>query len=218
MVADQVTVRVCLPEVGRCTDGSMFILEYSCELQRSPNLSSSPTRCPQWPCCADSMETCPPSRWTASAPVSFTSSSSTTRSTRRRLAPANGSIFSHPSPLCPLTFCPPQVQMSSHFMKDLGLDSLDQVEIIMAMEDEFGERPNLASSHCHVKRRHLWTTLPPSLQALRSPTAKQRSWWPPRRLYSILQTRKTFMNNNLGECAVLLPFPPSGLSSNYLTL
>ncbi|NWI55452.1 ACPM protein, partial [Calyptomena viridis] len=26
----------------------------------------------------------------------------------------------------------------SHFMKDLGLDSLDQVEIIMAMEDEFG--------------------------------------------------------------------------------
>ncbi|XP_069762362.1 acyl carrier protein, mitochondrial-like [Narcine bancroftii] len=28
--------------------------------------------------------------------------------------------------------------VSSHFMKDLGLDSLDQVEIIMAMEDEFG--------------------------------------------------------------------------------
>lgn len=24
-------------------------------------------------------------------------------------------------------------------MKDLGLDSLDQVEIIMAMEDEFGQ-------------------------------------------------------------------------------
>lgn len=33
----------------------------------------------------------------------------------------------------------PQLQTSSHFMKDLGLDSLDQVEIIMAMEDEFGE-------------------------------------------------------------------------------
>lgn len=32
-----------------------------------------------------------------------------------------------------------QLQVSSHFMKDLGLDSLDQVEIIMAMEDEFGE-------------------------------------------------------------------------------
>jgi NADH dehydrogenase (ubiquinone) 1 alpha/beta subcomplex 1 len=29
--------------------------------------------------------------------------------------------------------------MSSHFMKDLGLDSLDQVEIIMAIEDEFGK-------------------------------------------------------------------------------
>ncbi|NWZ26252.1 ACPM protein, partial [Asarcornis scutulata] len=26
----------------------------------------------------------------------------------------------------------------AHFVKDLGLDSLDQVEIIMAMEDEFG--------------------------------------------------------------------------------
>lgn len=33
---------------------------------------------------------------------------------------------------------PPKLQKASHFMKDLGLDSLDQVEIIMAMEDEFG--------------------------------------------------------------------------------
>ncbi|XP_067859779.1 acyl carrier protein, mitochondrial-like [Heptranchias perlo] len=33
---------------------------------------------------------------------------------------------------------PDQLSASSHFMKDLGLDSLDQVEIIMAMEDEFG--------------------------------------------------------------------------------
>lgn len=32
-----------------------------------------------------------------------------------------------------------QLQSTSHFMKDLGLDSLDQVEIIMAMEDEFGQ-------------------------------------------------------------------------------
>ncbi|XP_029433493.1 acyl carrier protein, mitochondrial isoform X2 [Rhinatrema bivittatum] len=32
----------------------------------------------------------------------------------------------------------PQLSTESHFMKDLGLDSLDQVEIIMAMEDEFG--------------------------------------------------------------------------------
>ncbi|XP_029946146.1 NADH:ubiquinone oxidoreductase subunit AB1b [Salarias fasciatus] len=33
---------------------------------------------------------------------------------------------------------PEKLQTGSHFMKDLGLDSLDQVEIIMAMEDEFG--------------------------------------------------------------------------------
>ncbi|NP_001297830.1 acyl carrier protein, mitochondrial [Esox lucius] len=33
---------------------------------------------------------------------------------------------------------PEKLATSSHFMKDLGLDSLDQVEIIMAMEDEFG--------------------------------------------------------------------------------
>uniref|UniRef100_A0A3P8WRK3 Acyl carrier protein n=1 Tax=Cynoglossus semilaevis TaxID=244447 RepID=A0A3P8WRK3_CYNSE len=33
---------------------------------------------------------------------------------------------------------PEMLQQNSHFMKDLGLDSLDQVEIIMAMEDEFG--------------------------------------------------------------------------------
>uniref|UniRef100_A0A2K5J4H1 Acyl carrier protein n=1 Tax=Colobus angolensis palliatus TaxID=336983 RepID=A0A2K5J4H1_COLAP len=33
---------------------------------------------------------------------------------------------------------PEKLSVDSHFMKDLGLDSLDQVEIIMAMEDEFG--------------------------------------------------------------------------------
>lgn len=33
---------------------------------------------------------------------------------------------------------PEKLNTSSHFTKDLGLDSLDQVEIIMAMEDEFG--------------------------------------------------------------------------------
>lgn len=37
-----------------------------------------------------------------------------------------------------LAVFPRQLQVTSHFMKDLGLDSLDQVEIIMAMEDEFG--------------------------------------------------------------------------------
>uniref|UniRef100_A0A667FV77 Acyl carrier protein n=1 Tax=Lynx canadensis TaxID=61383 RepID=A0A667FV77_LYNCA len=33
---------------------------------------------------------------------------------------------------------PEKLSVNSHFMKDLGLDSLDQVEIIMAMENEFG--------------------------------------------------------------------------------
>uniref|UniRef100_UPI00358E657F acyl carrier protein, mitochondrial n=1 Tax=Myxine glutinosa TaxID=7769 RepID=UPI00358E657F len=32
---------------------------------------------------------------------------------------------------------PGKLHVTSHFMKDFGLDSLDQVEIIMAMEDEF---------------------------------------------------------------------------------
>jgi len=30
-----------------------------------------------------------------------------------------------------------KLTLESHFMKDLGLDSLDHVEVIMAMEDEF---------------------------------------------------------------------------------
>jgi NADH dehydrogenase (ubiquinone) 1 alpha/beta subcomplex 1 len=33
----------------------------------------------------------------------------------------------------------------SHFMNDLGLDSLDQVELVMAMEDEFGTRMTICS-------------------------------------------------------------------------
>ncbi|KAL7979031.1 hypothetical protein Chor_015055 [Crotalus horridus] len=41
---------------------------------------------------------------------------------------------------------PEKLSVESHFMKDLGLDSLDQVEIIMAMEDEFGfEIPDAAA-------------------------------------------------------------------------
>ena len=31
-----------------------------------------------------------------------------------------------------------QLTEKSHFMNDMGLDSLDLVEVIMAMEDEFG--------------------------------------------------------------------------------
>ncbi|XP_021927471.1 uncharacterized protein LOC110833559 isoform X3 [Zootermopsis nevadensis] len=33
---------------------------------------------------------------------------------------------------------PNKLTIESHFMNDLGLDSLDHVEVIMAMEDEFG--------------------------------------------------------------------------------
>ena len=32
-----------------------------------------------------------------------------------------------------------QLSVDSHFMNDLGLDSLDHVEVVMAMEDEFGK-------------------------------------------------------------------------------
>uniref|UniRef100_A0A6P7FIZ7 Acyl carrier protein n=1 Tax=Diabrotica virgifera virgifera TaxID=50390 RepID=A0A6P7FIZ7_DIAVI len=31
-----------------------------------------------------------------------------------------------------------RLTLNSHFINDLGLDSLDHVEVIMAMEDEFG--------------------------------------------------------------------------------
>jgi len=31
-----------------------------------------------------------------------------------------------------------KVTLSAHFVNDLGLDSLDHVEVIMAIEDEFG--------------------------------------------------------------------------------
>nr|8B9Z_T Chain T, Acyl carrier protein, mitochondrial [Drosophila melanogaster]8B9Z_U Chain U, Acyl carrier protein, mitochondrial [Drosophila melanogaster] len=33
---------------------------------------------------------------------------------------------------------PSKLNVESHFINDLGLDSLDHVEVIMAMEDEFG--------------------------------------------------------------------------------
>lgn len=31
-----------------------------------------------------------------------------------------------------------KLSLKSHFSKDLGLDSLDQVDVVIAMEDEFG--------------------------------------------------------------------------------
>ena len=33
---------------------------------------------------------------------------------------------------------PSKLSLKSNFIKDLGLDSLDNVDIIIAMEDEFG--------------------------------------------------------------------------------
>lgn len=52
--------------------------------------------------------------------------------------PALGSVARKRPQPSDLRFFSPQLTAESHFMKDLGLDSLDQVEIIMAMEDEFG--------------------------------------------------------------------------------
>nr|XP_045004994.1 acyl carrier protein, mitochondrial-like [Jaculus jaculus] len=41
-------------------------------------------------------------------------------------------------------FDPEKLSINSHFMKDLSLDSLEQVEVIIAMEDEFGfENPDI---------------------------------------------------------------------------
>lgn len=40
----------------------------------------------------------------------------------------------------------PQLSADSHFMNDLGLDSLDHIEVIMAIEDEFGKAQMSLSS------------------------------------------------------------------------
>lgn len=46
---------------------------------------------------------------------------------------------------------PEKLKIESHFMKDLGLDSLDHVEIIMAVEDEFGfEIPDMDSERLYT--------------------------------------------------------------------
>jgi len=37
-----------------------------------------------------------------------------------------------------LSVCIWQVNPNAHFQNDLGLDSLDSVEIVMALEEEFG--------------------------------------------------------------------------------
>ena len=45
---------------------------------------------------------------------------------------------------------PSKLKLDSHFINDLGLDSLDHVEVIMAMEDEFGfEIPDMDAEKLH---------------------------------------------------------------------
>ncbi|XP_008328352.1 NADH:ubiquinone oxidoreductase subunit AB1b [Cynoglossus semilaevis] len=88
-------------------------------------------------------------------PVSFAADSRRTRWLVQSRVSSVGILCRHYGDLPPLTIedirervlyvlklydkiSPEMLQQNSHFMKDLGLDSLDQVEIIMAMEDEFG--------------------------------------------------------------------------------
>ncbi|XP_017272050.1 NADH:ubiquinone oxidoreductase subunit AB1b [Kryptolebias marmoratus] len=88
-------------------------------------------------------------------PLSFAADSRRTRWLGQSQIPSVGALCRQYSDLPPLTLgniedrvmyvlklydkiSPEKLLTSSHFMKDLGLDSLDQVEIIMAMEDEFG--------------------------------------------------------------------------------
>ncbi len=42
-----------------------------------------------------------------------------------------------PCPAARSVVAPPQVSPSASFQKDLGLDSLDTVELVMALEEEF---------------------------------------------------------------------------------
>lgn len=49
---------------------------------------------------------------------------------------ASDETETQPTNSFPLFF---QLKLDSHFINDLGLDSLDHVEVIMAMEDEFGK-------------------------------------------------------------------------------
>ncbi|XP_008286957.1 NADH:ubiquinone oxidoreductase subunit AB1b [Stegastes partitus] len=88
-------------------------------------------------------------------PLSFAADSRRTRWVGQRRIPSVGVLCRQYGDLPPLTLegiservmyvlklydkiNPEKLEASSHFIKDLGLDSLDQVEIIMAMEDEFG--------------------------------------------------------------------------------
>ncbi|XP_068633321.1 acyl carrier protein, mitochondrial isoform X1 [Battus philenor] len=50
---------------------------------------------------------------------------------------------------------PEKLSIDAHFMNDLGLDSLDHVEVIMAMEDEFGFEIPDADAERLVKPRDI---------------------------------------------------------------
>lgn len=55
------------------------------------------------------------------------------------LLPPATSWVSRVNQYSPTAYCcfSPQVNSSAHFQKDLGLDSLDTVELVMALEEEF---------------------------------------------------------------------------------
>lgn len=73
-----------------------------------------------------------------------------------------------------------QVTLTAHFVNDLGLDSLDVVEIVMAFEDEFGE---LFGVHLlEFLHTHYFLHLM-HMQVLRLMTSKQRSYSQPTMLW-----------------------------------
>lgn len=85
-----------------------------------------------------------------------------------------------------------QLKLDSHFINDLGLDSLDHVEVVMAMEDEFGKFVIQGAPHWCNQSRVLF--LLSHSQASRSPTWTLRSSSDPPTLSSTSLTRRTFMN------------------------
>ena len=51
-----------------------------------------------------------------------------------------------------------QVTLEAHFINDLGMDSLDAVEVVMAFEDEFGKNAHeVESKWCDYVHTHTHT-------------------------------------------------------------